>query len=71
MALQLAAARFEFCSKRLIINIRSSVRLFENVWAPPNGGGRPRMITPIMLDALRDRLKEMPRLYLDEIVDYL
>jgi hypothetical protein len=29
------------------------------------------MITPIMLDALRDRLKERPDLYLDEMVDFL
>jgi transposase len=59
------------CSKRSITNIRSNLQLFGNVRAPPIGGGRPRIITPIMLDALRDRLKERPDLYLDEMVEFL
>jgi transposase len=59
------------CSKRSIINIRSNLRLFGNVQAPPNGGGRPRIITPTMLDALRNHLQERPDLYLDEMVDFL
>lgn len=29
------------------------------------------MITPSMLDALRDRLQERPDLYLDEMVEFL
>jgi transposase len=59
------------CSKRSIINICSNLRLFGNVRAPPNGSGRPRVNTPTMLDALRDRLQERPDLYLDEMVDFL
>lgn len=48
------------CSKRSIINIRTNLRLFGDVRAPPNGGGRPRIITPIMLHALCDLLLEKP-----------
>jgi transposase len=59
------------CSKRSIINIRNNLRLFGNVRAPPNGGGRPRIITMTMLDALRNHLQERPDLYLDEMVNFL
>lgn len=54
------------CSKRAIIRIRSNLRLFGSIKAPSIKAGRPRSITPIMLEALCDRLLEKPGLYLHE-----
>lgn len=59
------------CSERSIKNIRSNLRLFGSVRAPPNGVGRRRSITPVMLEALCDHLLERPGLYLDEMVLFL
>jgi transposase len=59
------------CSERSIKTIRSNLRLFGSVRAPPNGVGRPRSITPPMLEALCDHLLEKPDLYLDEMVIFL
>ncbi|THC87399.1 hypothetical protein EYZ11_013155 [Aspergillus tanneri] len=42
------------CSKRTILRIRSDLRLFGNIKAPPNKGGQSRNITPIMQEALFD-----------------
>jgi hypothetical protein len=39
-----------------------------NTKAPSNGVGRPRSITPLMLDALCEYLLEKPGLYQDEMV---
>jgi hypothetical protein len=39
------------CNKRAIIRIRSKLRLFGSIKAPPIKAGRPRSITPIMLEA--------------------
>jgi transposase len=59
------------CSERSIRAIRSNLRCFGSTKAPPNGVGRPRSITPPMLEALRERLVEKPGLYLDEMVVFL
>jgi hypothetical protein len=40
------------CSERSINAIRSNLHYYGNTKAPPNGGGRPRSITPLMLEAL-------------------
>lgn len=40
------------CSKRAITRIRSNMRLFGSIKAPSIKAGRPRSITPIMLEAL-------------------
>lgn len=58
-------------SKRTILRITSNIRLFDSVKAPHNKGGRPRSITPTILEALCDHLLEKPNLYLDEMVIYL
>lgn len=55
------------CSKRAIIRIRSNLRLFGSVKAPPMKPGRPQSITPIMLEALCDHLLDKPDLYLHEM----
>jgi DNA-binding CsgD family transcriptional regulator len=59
------------CSERSIRAIQLNLRLFGSTTAPPNGGGRPRSITPVMLEALRERLIEKPGLYQDEMAVFL
>nr|BAC54731.1 putative transposase [Aspergillus oryzae] len=59
------------CSTRAIPRIRSNLRLFGSSKAPPNKGGRPRSISPIMLEALCDHLLEKPDLYLDEMAIFV
>ncbi|OKO92776.1 hypothetical protein PENSUB_12761 [Penicillium subrubescens] len=59
------------CSKRSIITISSNLRMFGDVRAPLILGGRPRMITPFVLEALCEFLLEKPDLYLDEMADFL
>lgn len=51
------------CSKQSIVRIRSNLKVFGNVMAPRNSVGRPRSITPSMLDVLCERLTEKPTLY--------
>lgn len=59
------------CSKRSIITICANLQMFGDVRAPLIPGGRPRVITPIMLEALCDHLLEKPDLYLDEMAEFL
>jgi transposase len=59
------------CSDRTIRSIRSNLRYFSSSRAPFNKGGRRRQITPIMLDALKERLLEKPGMYQDEIAVFL
>lgn len=55
------------CSKQAIIRIRSNLRLFGSVKAPPIKARRPQSITPVILEALYDHLLEKPDLYLLKI----
>ncbi|KAK8872328.1 hypothetical protein PGQ11_002842 [Apiospora arundinis] len=59
------------CSTRAVRRVRANMRCFGSARAPPNGGGRPRSITPSMLNALCDRLIEKPCMYQDEMVVFL
>jgi hypothetical protein len=59
------------CSKQSIVRIRSNLKVFGNVRAPRNSVGRPRSITPPMLEALREHLTEKPTLYQDEMALFL
>ena len=59
------------CHKRTIKRHRSNVRMFGSVTAPPNKSGRPRSLTPLMVQVLCDHLVEKPHLYLDEMVVFL
>jgi transposase len=68
-AIDMAAAAG--CSDRTIRNIRSNLRCFGSSRAPLNGGGRRRQITPVMLDALKERLIEKPGMYQDEMALFL
>jgi transposase len=66
-----AMANAAECSERSIMAIRSNIRHFGGTKAPPNGGGRPRSITPQMIEVLCDHLLEKPDLYLEEMVVFL
>ncbi|KAF4262843.1 hypothetical protein CNMCM8812_004371 [Aspergillus fumigatus] len=59
------------CNERTIRRLRSNMRLFGSVKAPPNRRGRPRNLTPVMIQALCDHLLEKPYLYLDEMVLFI
>ena len=59
------------CSKQSIVHIRSNLKVFGKVRAPRNGVGRPRTITPPMLETLREHLTEKPTLYQDEMALFL
>lgn len=59
------------CSERSVTNIRRKMRLFGNARCPPVRVGRPATITPVMLDALLDRLTEKSTLYVEEMAVYL
>jgi DNA-binding Xre family transcriptional regulator len=50
------------CNQSTISRISSNIRMFGSVKAPPIKGGRPRNITPVMLEALCDHLVEKPAL---------
>ena len=59
------------CIKRSVFAIKSNLRSFGSTKAPSNGVGRPRSITPQMLEALCEHLLEKPGLYQDEMVLFL
>ena len=59
------------CSTRAIYRIKKNLRCYGSTTAPPNGVGRPRSITPPMLDALCEHLRVKPKLYLHEMVDWV
>nr|KMM64269.1 hypothetical protein CPAG_00621 [Coccidioides posadasii RMSCC 3488] len=59
------------CSTCAIKQIRSNLRLFGSISTPPINAGRPRSITPSMLEALCNHLLEKSSLYLDEMVVFL
>src|SRR3954454_23336223 len=59
------------CSERSVKGIRSNIRYYGATRAPPNGGGRPRSMTPLMIEALCEHLLEKPGLYLEEMVIFL
>jgi transposase len=64
-------AKVAGCSDRSVRAIRSNLRYFGSTKAPSNGVGRPRSVTPPMLDALCEHLLEKPNLYQDEMAIFL
>ena len=50
------------CSERSNRVIRSNLHCFGTTKAPPNGIGRPRSITPPMLEVLCEVVLEKPKL---------
>jgi len=59
------------CSERSIKAIRSNIHYYRTTKTPPNGSGRPRSITPLILEALCDHLLKKPELYLEEMEVFL
>lgn len=59
------------CSERSVFAIQSNLCHFGPTKAPPNGVGRPRSITPVMLEALCEHLLEKADLYRDEMVLFM
>jgi transposase len=59
------------CSERSVKGIRSNIHYYGTIKAPPNSGGRPRSITPLMIDILCEHLLEKPGLYLEEMATFL
>ena len=45
--------------------------MFGSVKAPLIQGGRPRSITPVILEALYDHLIEKPAIYLEDVMVFL
>ena len=61
-------ARAAECSQAAVRSISRNLRIFGSTKAPCNPGGRRKLITQPMLDALRDFLLDKPSSYLDEMV---
>ncbi|GAB7336309.1 hypothetical protein MBLNU13_g09053t1 [Cladosporium sp. NU13] len=60
------------CSSRSVKAIRSNVRAFGSPMAPPTASvGRSRIITPVMVDALKEMLLGKPDRQLDELAAFL
>jgi hypothetical protein len=55
------------CSEHTIRKIRSNLRLFGNVRALQNPGGRPRSLLLVIVKAIYDYLVEKPHLYLNKV----
>jgi transposase len=68
---ELSISEMAGCNKNTILRISSNIQMFCSVKALSNKGGRPRSITPIILEALCDHLFEKPGLYLDEMAIFL
>jgi hypothetical protein len=51
------------CSDRSVQTIQANMQYFSSTKAPFNGAGRPYLIIPAMLDALREKLLEKPGMY--------
>jgi transposase len=54
-----------------IYRIKRNIRCFGSTKAPSNSVGRPRSITPEILDTLCEHLPEKPDLYHHEMVDFV
>jgi transposase len=67
----LQMAKVAGCSDRSVQAIRSNLCYFGSTKAPSNCVGRPRSVTPPMLDALCERLLEKTNLYQDEMAIFL
>lgn len=61
-------AKAASCSYDALKHISPNLRCFGSTAAPPNGGGRPRALSPSMLDALCEHLLRKPDLYRDKMV---
>jgi transposase len=65
------AAKIARCCERTIRRHRANYLLYGSTKAPPNGGGRPATITPIMVAALHDQLALKSTMRLADMVIFL
>lgn len=59
------------CSLRSVVRARANLRVFGNLHAPRNSGGRQPCVLPHILETLIDHLLMKPDLYLDEMADFI
>jgi transposase len=59
------------CSDRAVRRIRSRLRRYGTTTSPPNRVGRERKITPLMRDALFEKLAKQPDMFRDEMIRFL
>jgi transposase len=59
------------CSKRGVYRIKKNLEKFGTTRAPSIGVGRPRSITPEIVDALLAHLQDEPDLYYHEMVEFV
>lgn len=59
------------CSERAVRRIRSRLRQYGTTTSPSNRVGRERKITPLMRDALFERLAKQPDMFRDEMIRFL
>lgn len=64
-------ARLAYYSTRTIRRHRSNYLCYGSTKAPPNGGGRPASVTPVMMSTLRSQLAVKPYMRLREMVAFL
>jgi hypothetical protein len=50
-------------SEHLIKSMRLNIRYYGTTKAPPNSGGRSRLVIPLILNALCEHFFEKPRLW--------
>lgn len=61
------------CDERTVTRLRRKIRLFGDTKTPTDlyQTGRPRTVTPLMLETMRKELAERPDMYREEISAYL
>jgi hypothetical protein len=64
-------ARAANCGAAAVKAIGRNLRDFGSTTAPPNRGGRPTSMNPVMRDAILEYLLRKPNLYLNDMVIYL
>ncbi|KAI7765497.1 hypothetical protein LZL87_007248 [Fusarium oxysporum] len=64
-------ARTANCRASTVRRIRANMRYYGSTKAPPNDVGRRQLLSPPMLTALLDRLAVMPKMYRNEMVEFL
>ncbi|KJZ70589.1 hypothetical protein HIM_10018 [Hirsutella minnesotensis 3608] len=59
------------CSERTIRRLRPKLIRFGTTKTPTHHTGRPRMLTPLMLQTLQNKLLQQPDMFRDEMIAYL
>jgi transposase len=59
------------CSERAVRRIQARLRRFGTTTSPPNRVGREMKMTPLMRDALFEKLTKQPDMFRYEMIDFL